>query len=364
MKTQVITAKSKTDAQSRVDQIRSFQTELELIKKENIISLDENQQASLNEYHEGLIAQMSTVFDIDSNKREKQFGIGMKIASFLGAVALASSVFFFFYQFWGGYSTGIQILILVTAPLITLAATMFVAYHDSTGYFSKIFGLVTYACFVLNLIMLGQIFNIIPSQNIFLVLSVFAFLLAYVSDARLLLVIGLMGISCFISTQAASWSGVYWPNFGMRPETFFPAAIILFLVPAFISHKKFSGFDSTYRIFAAILFFISLLIMSHWGESSYFNLNNKSIEGIYQLAGFVFSIGFIWFGIRKSLPSITNIGSIFFIIFLYTKFYDWWWEWMPKYLFFLIVGVTAILALLIFKYFRNSTKNKIQEVRS
>jgi len=307
---------------------------------------------------------MTKVFDIDSSKREKQFGIGMKIASFLGAIALASSVFFFFYQFWGGYSTGIQVLILITAPLVTLGLSMFVAYRDSTGYFSKIFGLVTYACFVLNLIMLGQIFNIIPSKNIFLVLGMFALLLAYASDAKLLLVIGLIGISGFISSQAVTWSGVYWAGFGMRPETFLPAAIILFLFPAFISHKKFSGFASTYRICAAILFFMSLLIMSHWGEASYFDLRNKTIEGIYQFAGFVFSLAAIWFGIHKSFQAITNIGSISFVIFLYSRFYDWWWEWMPKYLFFLIIGVTAILALLIFKYLRNLTKNKIIEVKS
>jgi len=364
MKKQTVTIKSKADAQSRVDQIRSFQTELELIEKENIITLDENQRVSINEYHESLIAQLSNIFDIDSNKREKQFGIGMKIASFLGAVALASSVFFFFYQFWGGYSTAIQVLILVTAPLIALAATMVVAYHDSTGYFSKIFGLVTYACFVLNLIMFGQIFNIIPSKNLLLVLGAFALLLAYASDARLLLIIGLMGISGYISTQVATWSGVYWPSFGMRPETFFPAAIILYLVPAFISHKKFSGFDSIYRIFAVILFFISLLIMSLWGESSYFNLSNISIEGIYQLAGFVFSIGAIWFGIRKNLPAITNIASAFFVVLLYSRFFDWWWELMPKYLFFLIVGLTAVLALIVFKKLRTGSKNTIMEVRS
>jgi len=71
MKKQITTTFSKTDAQSRVDQIRSFQTELELIEKENIISLHKNQRDSLYEYHENFITQMSTVFDIDSNKREK-----------------------------------------------------------------------------------------------------------------------------------------------------------------------------------------------------------------------------------------------------------------------------------------------------
>jgi hypothetical protein len=47
-----------------------------------------------------------------------------------------------------------------------------------------------------------------------------------------------------------------------------------------------------------------------------------------------------------------NTGVTFFVIFLYTKFYDWWWEWMPKYLFFLVVGMTAVLLLLVFRRLR------------
>jgi hypothetical protein len=40
------------------------------------------------------------------------------------------------------------------------------------------------------------------------------------------------------------------------------------------------------------------------------------------------------------------------VIDLYTKFYDWWWDWMPKYLFFLTLGLVAILLLLLFKRLR------------
>ena len=33
------------------------------------------------------------------------------------------------------------------------------------------------------------------------------------------------------------------------------------------------------------------------------------------------------------------------MIFLYTKFYDWWWATLPKYLFFLIIGLTAVVII-------------------
>jgi len=341
--------KSKADAQRRADQIGYFQAELTIMEQENILSLNESQKTAIADYHMKLMAQLSSVFDIDSNKREKQLSLGMKIASFLGALGLAASIFFLFYQFWGRFSTSIQIFILISAPIIGLAATMYAANREKTGYFSKLIGLVSFACFVLNLSMLGQIFNIIPTVNAFLVWAIFAFLLAYASDTRLLLAAGIICISSFLSAKTGTWSGCYWIHFGERPENFFPAAFILFMVP-FLPHNRFSGFAEIYRVFAMLLFFIPILILSNWGMI------------IYQVAGFVFSAIAIWIGIQKGWPEVVNTGNVFFTIFLYTKFYDWWWDWMPKYLFFLFIGLTAILMLIVFKRLRNSVTKRMQEV--
>jgi len=353
--------KSKAEAQQRADQIGHFQAELEIIEKENIFSLSDIQRSAIANYHENLIKTLSTEFDIDTTKREKQLSLGMKIASFLGALGLAASVFFLFYQFWGRFTTNTQVFILVVAPLICLTITMYVSHREKTGYFSKLLGLVSFACFVLNLSMFGQIFNITPSANAFLIWAVFAFLLAYASDARLLLAMGIICISAFLSAKTGTWSGCYWINFGERPENFFPAAFILFGVP-FLPHSKFSGFAVIYRVFAMLLFFIPVLILSNWGMISYLNISTDSIEVIYQIAGFIFSATAIWVGIKKSWPEVVNTGNVFFTIFLYTKFYDWWWDWMPKYLFFLVIGLTAVLMLFIFKRLRTSVIKNVQEV--
>lgn len=353
--------KSKAEAQRRADQIGYFQAELEILKQENIFSLNDAQRSVIANYHENLIQTLLTEFDIDSSKREKQLSLGMKIASFLGALGLAASVFFLFYQFWGRFSTITQAFILIIAPIIGLAATMYASCKEKTGYFSKLLGLVSFACFVLNLSMFGQIFNITPSANAFLVWAVFAFLLAYASDSRLLLAAGILCISAFLSAKTGTWGGCYWINFGERPENFFPAAFILFAA-SFLPHNKFSGFAVVYRVFSMLLFFIPILILSNWGMISYLNISKNSIENMYQIAGFIFSATAIWIGIKKSWPEVVNTGNVFFTIFLYTKFYDWWWDWMPKYLFFLVIGLTAILMLLVFKRLRNSALKNVQEV--
>jgi uncharacterized membrane protein len=352
---------SKTDAQRRTDQIRSFQSELELIEREKIIALNKRQRTAITAYHEKLLAHLSDLFDVDISKREKQLSLGLKIASFLGALGMAASVFFLFYQFWGRFSVGAQVCILIASPIMGLVATMVAARREPTGYFSKLFGMVAFACFVLNLFMLGQIFNITPSYNAFLAWGFFAFILAYASDTRLLLAAGIICFVCFLSAVAGTWSGIYWIYFGERPENFFLPAVVCFFLPYFIPHKKFSGFDVIFRVFGMLLFFIPVLILANWGMISYLNFSNATVEVIYQIAGFLFSAAAIWLGIRKNWPDVINTGNAFFVLFLYTKFYDWWWDVMPKYLFFLVIGLTAVLAMLILKRLRKTGMDKTRE---
>jgi uncharacterized membrane protein len=352
--------KSKSEAQLRVDQIGAFRAELVEVEG-NATRLTDSQREALDYYHETLLATLAERFDIDASKREKRLSLGMKIASFIGAIGFAASAFFLFYQFWGRFGTKVQVAILIAAPLLTMTATLVAANKEKTGYFAKLFGLLSISCFVLNLAMFGQIFNINPSPNAFLVWAAFAFLLAYAADARLLLVAGIISFAAYLSAQAGTWNGCYWIYFGERPENFFPAALILFLIPL-LPHHRFSGFAVIYRVFAMLGFFIPALILANWGRISYLPLSSGAIESIYQVSGFVVSGLAMWLGIRRNWPDVVNTGNVFFAIFLYTKFFDWWWEWMPKYLFFLLVGLSAVLMLLIFKRLRTSAVGDVEEV--
>jgi len=354
---------SKSEAQKRADRIAGFQEELALLEKEQVLFLTPDQKAAVNAYHKGLLETFTSGFDIDTSRRGKQLSLGMRIASFLGALALAASVFFLFYQFWGCFSTPVQVIILTAAPLVTLALAYAALIREPSGYFSKIFGLVCVACFVLNLIMLGQIFNIVPSENAFLVWALFAFLLAYATDARLLLAAGIISLACFLSARTGTWSGCYWIYFGTRPENFFPVALFLFVIPLFVSHRFYSGFGLIYRVFAMLLFFLPVLVLANWASVSYINIDGNIVEYFYQAVGFVVSALAIWLGLQKNWPDVVNTGTVFFVIFLYTKFFDWWWDWMPKYIFFFVVALTAILALLIFKRLR-SDEPRAREVTS
>lgn len=344
-------AGSKEEAQQRADRIRLFSLELAELERDSILCLSDEQRAAVSVYHGETLKQLTGQFDIDTSQAAKQMSMGMRIISFLGAIALSAAVFFFFYRFWGLFSVPLQVSILVAAPIATLAGVEFAARRESTLYFASLISLVALTAFVLDLTMLGQIFTITPTQNAFLAWGGFSLIIAYTYRLRLILVAGLISLLAYLTATMGTWSGIYWLSFGERPENFLAAGLLVFAA-AFLPFPRQREFAPVYRMFGLLVVFIAVLVLSHWGMGSYLMVPEKQVEYLYQTAGFALSGLAIWLGIRKQWPGITNVGSTFFVIFLYTKFYDWWWEWMPKYLFFLLLGLIALLILFLLRRLR------------
>jgi uncharacterized membrane protein len=351
---------SRTEAQRRADEIRVFREELDRLQAEHVLTLTDEQRQTVTRHHDALLGTYTATFDIDRDQQSQRLSLGMRVASFLGAVALAASVFFLFSQYWGLFPTWVQVTLLLASSLGTLLATFWIGRRDPSGYFAKLAAMVAFACFVLNISMLGQMFNITPSDKAFIVWAALAFLLAYTFDLRLLLAAGILCVIAFVSARVGTWSGVYWLYFGERPENFFPAAVLLFCVPLLVPHVRFHGFAALYRIFALLTLLLPVLVLANWGWASYLPFDGATVERSYQVLGFALSAAAIWLGVRREWPETVNTGTVFFVIFLYTKFYDWWWEIVPKFVFFLIIGLTAILFILVMKRLRAAPQS-IQE---
>lgn len=341
-----------SQAQHRADEIRVFRAELGRLEEDGALVLTEEQRRAVGEYHGRLLAEFARQFDIDRDSQSRQLSLGMRIASFLGALALAASVFFLFYRFWGLFGVAAQVAILVVAAIGSFAAAFWIQAKDPSGYFAKLAAMVAFACFVLDVTMLGQIFNITPSDKALLPWAALAFLLAYAFDLRLLLAAGIACIVAFVAARTGTWNGMYWLDFGERPENFLLPGALLFLVPQWIRHDRFPGFVAIYRVLGMLTLFLPMLVLANWGGLSYLDLDRDLLEGAYQVAGFAGSGAAIWLGTRRHWPEVVNTGVTLFVIFLYTKFFDWWWESMPKHLFFLVLALAAVLLLLVFRRIR------------
>ena len=348
----------RSEAQQRADEIGIFRVELARLEAEGVLRLDPVQQQALREHHAALLAGFASRFDIDRDIQAKQLSLGMRVASFLGALALAASVFFLFYQFWGRFDETAQVAILLGAALGGMGLAVWIQTRDASGYFTKLVAMVAFACFVLNLVMLGQIFNITPTDRALIPWAALAFLLAYTCDLRLLLAAGICCVIAFVAARVGEWGGIYWLHSGERPENFFPVAVLLFVFPQLVDHRRMTGFASIYRVFGLLCLLLPVLVLGHGGWGSYLadyeGVSTRTIEGGYEIAGFVASALAIWLGARRLWPDTVNTGITFFVVFLYTKFFDWWWAAMPKWLFFFVLGLAAILILLVLKRLRRS----------
>ena len=63
---------SKTAAQERADQINAFQRELALLVQDQVLTLEPEQQHSIDDYHQNRLSQYQHAFDIDRSQQEKQ----------------------------------------------------------------------------------------------------------------------------------------------------------------------------------------------------------------------------------------------------------------------------------------------------
>lgn len=346
---------NKEAAQKRVDRITDFRAELQQLTEEDVLSLDDGQLVAVNAHHDRVIKRYADLYDVDLGASDKRLSMGMRLVSFFGAVAISAAVFFFFYRFWGYLGTTSQVFLLSAAPPLLLAAAVVAAKREKTLYFTSLLALVAFAAFVLNLSVLGEIFNITPSQNAFLVWGAFALSLAYAWGLRLLQVAGMVCLMGYLAATAGTWGGCYWISFGERPEHFVFAGLALAAVPL-IPHKRHPQFAASYRVFGFLTVLIAQLILANYGRISYLPWPYEAIEWFYQIGGFVVSALLITVGIRRYWPGMVNLGSTFFTLFLYTKIYDWFWDWMPKYLFFLFVGLVAIGLLFAMRRVRTTAR--------
>jgi len=338
--------------QERADRLRMFQRELVELEREGVIELTPEQRARLDAHIERKLAELASQFDVDTSESQRQISLGMKIASALGGIALCAAVVLFLARYMGYWPTAIQVSVLVVIPIVLTIAAEFAARREKTLYYAALISIVTFAAFVANLSMLGSIFNLAPTPNALAVWGLFGLALAYHFGIRLVLAAGLISMLGWITATTNSWRGWWWVEFEQRPEELMLAGLALALVPAVIRHVRRPDFPAVFRLVGLIAFFMAMLFLSASGQRSYLPMEDKTVEHFYQMFGVVAAAATVWIGIRRNLTGVVNIGTAFFTIFLFFRLIDWWWDWMPKYIFFLLIGLVALGLVAVFKRLR------------
>jgi hypothetical protein len=340
-------------AQFRADRIRAFREELSDLERDGVVRLGETERAAIVRHHDALLAQLSSEYDIDRSAAQHQLSLGMRAVSLLGAAALTAAVLLFFQRIWGLMPSSVQVTLAWVAPIAMVSIAARVARVERTGYFTALVSFVALGCFVLNVIVVGTVFNMGESSSPFLAFALFAFVLAYAWNLSWMLAAGLLSLLAFCSATAVAWMGHPLDISLQRPETVLVPAAAMFCVSQLRVQQRWPRFPAVYRRVGLIGAFLPALILTVAGGLSFLPLSEDTVEVIYQAGGFAAAVAAMMVGLRRRWPETVNIAAVFFGLLMLFRFVDWWWDWLPQYVFFLIVGALAVAFLFALRRLRS-----------
>jgi uncharacterized membrane protein len=341
-------ALTKARAQQRADQVEAFAHELDELEREGVLRLEPGDRVRVDDYHARLLERLAGSFDVDRTARQRRMSLGMRIASLIGAVTLSAAVVLFFNRVWGLLATPAQLAVLAAAPLVLLGALDAAARREKTLYVASILAITATAAFILDVSVVGVIFNMRPSPVAFALWGAFALAVAYAYGLRLLLAGGIAMSMLFLCMIAARAAGIELGAALARPEPLLPAGALAFAAAFLAANRRRPGFPETWRLVGAVAVLLPLIFLSTWaGVFSYLPWPERVTGSLYDVAGFVLGAAGIWFGIRAGWREVVQVSTGFLVIFVFAKCFDWWWDWMPRYLFFLLLGGLAVAVLVV-----------------
>lgn len=341
-----------TGPQQQADRLRVFQEELSEAERAGAIKLTDEQRAGVRGYIDGRLAQLASAHDVDTSAGQSQVSLGMKLASALGGLALCAAVVLFFQRFLGYWPTAVQVIVLAALPLGLTLLAEWTAHRERTLYYTSLISLVAFAAFVTNIAVLGAIFNMAPTPNALLVWGAFGVALAYHFGLRLVLAAAIGFLLAWAIAGIDYWRGWWWLDFDRKPEDLMLAGVLCFFLPMAIRHARRYEFPAVYRLMGMLAMFLPMLYLAGSGESQYLDWTDDNVEFFYQLFGMAAAVGVIWLGVVHGWSGAVNTGTAFFLLFLLLRLVDWLWDWMPSYVFFLLIGGVAIALVAVFKRLR------------
>ena len=345
-------------AQRRVDRIALFRQELAELEHEQGLTLSPEQRSRLDTHLQGVLADLSRQFGVDATDSAKRISWGMRLASLLGGAALVAAGVLFLHRIWGVLPTSAHVLTLTTVPLLLLWGAESAFRRGTDLYYPGLLSLMAGVAFCVGFSSLGAVMNLAPSPHALLAWASFALLVAYAFGLRLLLAAGLLLLAAYTAALAMSIRGGYWANFLEHWQFLLPASAVLYAVPWLIRHREHPQFNLVYRLGGALAGLTALLIAPRSGDLCCSALGPQVAEVTYQVLGLFLSAGVVAHGVRLGQGALVNLGAVAFVVFLYVRLHAWFWDWMPKYLFFFLLGLTALVLLLVFRHLRTRLRTQ------
>lgn len=264
----------------------------------------------------------------------------------------------FFVREMGSWPTWLLVTLLIATPVVLTLAAEFAARRETTRYYTLLISLAAFAAFVADLSLLGSIFNLAPTPNALAMWGLYALALAYHFGLKLVLAAGLTSLLGWIALAPASWRGFWWLGFD-RPEDLLLGGVVVLAASAILQHGRRGDFPAVYRLVGMLGVFLAMLFLSFEGSVSYMPWGATAVARFYQYFSLAAAVGAVWIGIRRNWTGAVNTGAAFFVIYLHVRMFDWWFDKLPMYLFFLLIGLVAMVLVAVFKRLRAQIRSAV-----
>ena len=329
---------NKDAAQHRADQIAAFRAELETLAREGAAAFDPAALAAVTAHQDALLDRLARDFDVDRTATGRRMSQGMQIAAIIGAAALVAAIVSFFYRFWNELTMYAQITLVVAAPLAALGAMAVAGRVEKTRYVASLCAIVACGAFVFETIALGRMFNLRESPHFLAFWAVFAMAVSLPWRMVVPFALGAAAMAVYVAALGFELFHVPWTSALERPEAMMLAAALLLSA----AHRVPAELVAVARGVWLTIALIPLLALSSIGGISLLPLDPDAVRVAYQVAAPLVAGGVITHALARGYTESLVIGSVFAGLFIVTRFVDWWWDWMPKYLFFLLMAAAAI----------------------
>lgn len=334
----------------RVRRVMAWRAEQELLEREGAVAANDATLAAIRQHHDTLLAEFASAGDVDLTREEERLSAGMRLATLLGAAALSIALGMLVSSLWNDLGPAARLALVWLPPLVLLPATAAAALREPSGYIANVVGTVgTIAVAVAGFATLDQLGHDSPR----LPLALFAacgLWLAYRYRLVLPLLVGVVGV--------AGWAWSLEALLLRNPvnevyEHLDPLALVglgMYLVGA-LRRNDPPAFSVVWRLGGVVAMVFTLLWLGVSPDGSWFGRGDLA-EGLYQLAGLAAFVAMVWIGLRRDDPILARGGATALVLFLFFRMIDWFWDAIPDWLFFLLLGGLAFAVLMVLRTVR------------
>ena len=283
-------------------------------------------------------------------------GVIIRWALILGAIMLGIGLMTFF------------LTIIQSEGMVAIVLTLLCGLSYYFG-FSLISGasypksgnaLIAVACLLLcgDIFVIGHLLSTGSGHwpMLLLIAAVMYFAVAYLHNNTLVLVFGLIALATWFGTESgyiSGWGAYFLGlNYPMRFALVSPVVVLIGYLHTSLNVNVPESFVKAYYAVGLLYINLSLWIMSIFGNYGDIDIWRKASQVellVFSLIWAIADVAIFLIGSRSRNRMFTGFAIVFFILNLYTRYFEWFWDDMRKSLFFIVLGAISIAVGLFFE---------------